>query len=148
MYRRYMLFCAITFLAWGLAFFIDRSNWHYAPSFQVVAELLPLWLWGIITTGIGVAYLWQFIVADKVTRKTPVMNILAGAAASVNTAWFLVFLHATFGGVTMSPLLPGFAFYIASVHMLAIQAPILDPEQELATLRRAILDQGVKVEEK
>lgn len=147
MYRRYLLFCAITFLAWGLAFFVHRSNWEEAPSFVIIKQILPLWLWGVITTVMGLGYAWQFAIAENLTRKTKTMNILAGAAAFVHTVWFIAFVHATFSGVTLSPLLPGFSFYIASVHMIAIQAPMVDPEQELDTLKRAILEQGITVGE-
>jgi hypothetical protein len=92
-YRSYLLSSAVFFILWGLSMlysvFVDPSLvWYDFPAYEVVEAILPYSWWGVISSGLGFAFLYEFLVAKR-EKKTWITLWLSSAATFITLIWAL-----------------------------------------------------------
>lgn len=102
------LAAALTWLAMGAALLIGPGAWRSSPSYQVIAAILPLPVWGALFVVIGAG---QLLAA---WRRRPGHGLIVGAA--VATAWATSLVAAALVG-----RLAGFAAPILWTFLAAAQ---------------------------
>lgn len=143
-FRSYLISCFVFFTVWGLSLlytsWVDPTLvWYNFSAYQVIKDIGPFWVWGLINTLIGLAFgvkivkLWH----PKRTKKKLSTVVLIAAATAVTTIWAIAL------GVTMlmglnSPL--GFLLfgYCAVSHVRVAGFPLVEDTPNVEELRSAI----------
>lgn len=143
-FRSYSISCSVFFLVWGVSMLysvlVDPTViWYDFPVYDLLSEIMAFWLWGIVTTGVGVGFLVQSVRLWKPKRsyKTRSTIVLTGAAACITMIW-TVALMITFAMGLNSPLSFLLFAFCTMAHFRAAHFPIVDEGPDLAELREAI----------
>lgn len=140
-YRMYLLRFAIFFSVWGSTMLYStwinpHFNWYGFPAYEVVLQILPTHLWGLLLVAIGAGFGYHTAASKNMVQRNKQMILLSALAATVDTIW-MIGLTVTLLRGDNSPLGPLLFFYCVFTHMIASKSQVrnLTTEQQLEMLR-------------